>query len=374
MSQTVPQQPSRADAARSDAPSEQHPDQPLPDFHPHAPIEREIERSQRASAALAATRALARAAFTDSQLAADDAAADADIDTSGWARTEYAALDHAVAAPDPHDEPPGALTPARNRAGASFNPGIASPHERLFAGASIARSPIRTRGGAQACFHQESRQSPRGDRVAQAAARIEHSLAAGAANYDKPAEMPMLAAPVAAPAGRPRAPAPVRARTAEPLRFALAAGLGAAIVLLGGGMAWKAGWLSRTSPTNASLVTPQVAAQAEAARVLAAGTQEIVVAPPAAGVPAPHTNAEVDAALAAAARAAATPEPAAVAPLAAPATGGRALAPGPVPVTGAAHAPAHGKDGVAAAVAHAQARADSFLATAPAPAESKPAQ
>ena len=107
MSNTVPKQPSPGEAARSDAPSAHPTARPVPDFEPHSPIEREIERSERASAALAATRALARAAFTDSQLAADDAAADGDVDASGWARTEYAALGHSVAARPQGDVPAG---------------------------------------------------------------------------------------------------------------------------------------------------------------------------------------------------------------------------------------------------------------------------
>ena len=77
MSNSVPQQQFRADAARSDAASARRADTPLPDFQASSPIELEIARSERASAALAATRALARAAFTDSQLAAEEAAIDA---------------------------------------------------------------------------------------------------------------------------------------------------------------------------------------------------------------------------------------------------------------------------------------------------------
>ena len=94
MSPPVPRQQPHPGAARSELSSEL-PDDALPsDFpphdprSPHSPIEREIERSERASAALAATRALARAAFTDSQLAAEDAAAEHDEDPSCWVRTE----------------------------------------------------------------------------------------------------------------------------------------------------------------------------------------------------------------------------------------------------------------------------------------------
>src|SRR5579862_7880508 len=131
MSHSVPQQQSGVDAARGDVPSAPSADRSLPDFPqhvsrpapgPHTPIEREIERSERASAALAATRALARASFTDSQLAAEGLDEDGDIDTSGWVRTEYAALDHSVRAPQddvPYDGAP------RNLVGGAFHPGMA---------------------------------------------------------------------------------------------------------------------------------------------------------------------------------------------------------------------------------------------------------
>ena len=361
MSNTVPKQPSPGEAARSDAPAAQPTVRPLPDFEPHSPIEREIERSERASAALAATRALARAAFTDSQLAADDAAADGDIDASGWVRTEYAALDHSVAPRDAQDDrvsaTQGGTASGRNLVGGTFNPGIASQHGRTFPGASIANSQFKTRTGAHARFLQESRHAPRGDRVA------------GAAHSGKPAVIPMPATPTAAPVARRPAPAPVRAPAGESFKFALAAGLGAVVVLMGGGVAWKAGWLSHPSPTNAALITAQVAAQAEAARVLAASQQEIAVAPPAAGTAPVRTNEEVDAALAAAARAAAVP----VASVHA-AWPSRAARPLPMvsrPVAAvvtpasasAAHAPVHGDDNVTAAIVNAQARADKFLAT-----------
>ena len=372
MSHPVPQQQSLADAARSEAASKPPVDRPLPEFlphvpppGPHSPIEREIERSERASAALAATRALARASFTDSQLAADDAAGDDDIDTTGWIRTEYAALDHTVRVPLDEATPPA----PRNLVGGSFNPGIASMHGRAFPGASPAHAAIKTRTGAHARFHHEARQTPRGEGSAHAAA--------GPATYDKPAVVPMLAPASAKAPTRVRARAPAPA--GEPVKFLLAAGLGAVVVLIGGGVAWKAGWLSHNSATNASLITPQVAAQAEAARVLSAPSQEIAIAP-AAGAAPQRSNEEVDAALAAAARAAAVPVasvhaagPARVARPVAPV----AAAPAPVPPvasTTAPHAPAKGKESVADAIAHAQARADSFLATAPAAPEVKPQQ
>ena len=377
MSHPDPQQQSVADAARGDsAPTPA--DRPLPAFpqhgeSPHSPIEREIERSERASAALAATRALARASFTDSQLAADDAAAtgDDDIDTSGWIRTEYAALDHTVRSAE--DEAQAAAP--RNLVGGSFNPGIASQQGRAFPGASPAHAAIKTRTGAHARFLHEARQTPRPERPAGAAAPGEPARAAGQASYDKPAVMPMLA-PAMAPMPA-RASAPLRARrqaaSGETLKFVLAAGLGAVVVLIGGGVAWKAGLLTRNSATNAALITPQVAAQAEAARVLSA-PQEIAVAPAAGPAPV-RSNEEVDAALAAAARAAAVPvasvhaagpsravrpTPPAVAPVAvAPA---RVAAPAVAP-TVPPRAAAKARESVADSIARAQARADSFLAT-----------
>jgi hypothetical protein len=407
MSHSVPQQQSALDAARSDVASTPPADRPLPDFPQHAahsPIEREIERSERACAALAATRALARAAFTDSQLAADD---EGDIDTSGWIRTEYAALDQSVRAPQ-EDVPHGGKP--RNLVGGSFDPGIASQQGRTFLGTSLSQAPIKTRSGAQARFMHEARQTPRAERIPPGTTRTDLSLSAGTAHYDKPAVMPMLATPTAAPGLRPvpaNVPTPLRARLhkppSEPFKFALAAGLGAVVMLMGGGVAWKAGWLSHPAPSNASLVTAQVAAQAEAARVLSSTQQEIPVVP-AAGRSSSRTDAEVDAALAAAARAAAVPVasvhaagPARVAPpadrpvvvpaaalVAAPAAPFVTTAttlPSAAPASVQKSAPAQqGKDSVAAAIASAQARADSFLASgsgvsaaAPAP-ESKPTQ
>jgi hypothetical protein len=370
MSNSVPQQQFRADAARSDAASAPHADTPLPDFQASSPIELEIARSERASAALAAPRALARAAFTDSQLAAEEAAidAEADIDTSGWVRTEYAALDHAVGARAPQDDPASAarrvVASGRNLVAGSFNPGITSQHSRAFPGASIANSPIRTHTGNHARFLQESRLTPRASSVASPAAKIEQSPAAGAAHYDKPAVIPMLATPIAAPAAQRPTPAPLRAPAGGSFKFALAAGFGAAIVLMGGGVAWKAGWLSHASPTNASLITARVAAQAEAARLLAAPPQEIAIAPPAAGVATTRSNEEVDAALAAAARAAAVPVASVHA--AGPSRVARPLAPVVAPggaSTAPARPPVRSKDSVAAAIASAQARADNFLSS-----------
>ena len=381
MSHSVPRQQSTADAARSASPSTPPADRPLPDFQPHtpspySPIDREIERSERASAALAATRALTRASFTDSELAAENAPGSADddhdIDTTGWIRTEYAGLDQAARPPQADEMP-------RNLIGGTFNPGIASLHGRAFPSASIAHTPIKTRSGAEARFLRESRQTPRPER---GVARSELSLSASTAHYDKPAVMPMLA-PATAPAdarlpAHAAARAPTRVRGVEPARFLLAAGLGAAVVLMAGGVAWKAGMLSHDTPGNAALVIPAVATQAEAARVQAAAQQEIPIAP-AAGVPARRTDAETDAALAAAARAAAVP--AASVRAAGPSRVSRSLPPvaplaaAPVDAsTQAQHAPAR-KANVAEAIANAQARADRFLSsdTAPAATEAKPA-
>ena len=397
MSHPDPQQPSVTDAARGDAASAPA-DRPLPGFpqhglSPHSPIEREIERSERASAALAATRALARASFTDSQLAADDAAAaasDDDIDTSGWIRTEYAALDHTVRSAE--DEAQAAAP--RNLVGGTFNPGIASQHGRAFPGASVGTAAIKTRTGAQARFLQEARQAPRGERAPGAAAPGEPARAAGAAGYDKPAVMPMLAPAMAPVRARAATPAHAHARrqaaSGEAFKFVLAAGLGAVVVLISGGVAWKAGLLTRNSATNAAVITPQVAAQAEAARVLSATAQEIPITPAAGPVPAAdpapvRSNEEVDAALAAAARAAAVPVasvhaagPARAVHPATPAVAPVALAPAPVPApavapTATPRAAPKPKESVADSIARAQARADSFLATgaaAPAPAAS----
>ena len=148
MTQPVSRPPSPADAARSDA----APSAEFPAREPrstHSPIDREIERSERASAALAATRALARAAFTDSQLAAEDAsAADADAredatDTE-WVRTEYVALEQTL----PPDDEARRDSPPRQPVGGSFNPGIASQRGRTYPGASMADASLKTRYGA----------------------------------------------------------------------------------------------------------------------------------------------------------------------------------------------------------------------------------
>lgn len=195
--------------------------------------------------------------------------------------------------------------------------------------------------------------------------------------YDKPAVMPMLA-PAAAKAATGAA-APVVASSRKPapagesVKFMLAAGVGAVVVLMFGGVAWKAGWLSRNDASNAALVTSQVATQAEAARVQSAPPQEIVIAPAAGGTPT-RSSEEVDAALAAAARAAAVPVasvhaagPSRVArPLASvaePVAAAPTPAPMAAPAPAAPHqAPVKSKESVADAIARAQARADSFLA------------
>jgi len=368
MSHPVPRQQSSPDAARSDCAPAPQADRSLPDFQPPAPspyssIEREIERSQRASAALAATRALARASFTDSQLAAEDADAQ---EADGWIRTEYAALDASAHVPQDDAAP-------RHLVGGSFDPGIASPQGRAFpSAASIAQAPIRTRSGAQARFLHEARHAPRPARGVGAAVRSELSL--GAPHPGKPAvptppaTAPAAAQPRAPAAAQPRArgAAPPRERARGSARFLFAAGLGAAAVLIGGGLAWKSGLMSRNNPGNAALITPAVAAQAEAARVLSASPQEIPITP-AAGVPAQRSSAEIDAALAAAERAAAVPAasvraagPARVAPeapaITPPVTAQAA------PAMSAQRAPVRQAD-VAEAIANAQARADRFLSS-----------
>jgi len=316
MSPSRPRQPSAQDAARTESrPAPANP-RPLPDFQPHnpspyTPIDREIERSERASAALAATRALARASFTDSQLAAEQAAghdfSGNDDVASSWARTEYVEFD-----PTPQGDA-GEEPAPRHLVGGSFNPGIASQQGRLFPGGSIAQAPIRTRTGAMARFAQESRHAPRGESGAAARPAPEPTRR----NYEKPAVMPMLA-----PARPPLASRSHRGRRSSDEgsgRFLLAAVFGAAVMLAGGSVAWKAGLLARSGELAA--VTPRVAAQAEAARLLAQAHDEIPIEP-AAGPAPQRSDAEVDAALAAAARAAAVPTEAVRAaspPLAAPA-------------------------------------------------------
>jgi len=228
MSQPVSRPPSSPEAARSDVPPALSADRPagFPEHEPgppqapsHSEIEREIERSERALAALAATRALARAAFTDSQLAAEDAKAaepvadtgDTDDTDDGWVRTEYVAFEHTF--------PPADDTPPRNLVGGSFDPGIASQQGRTFPGASMADASLKTRTGAQARFLHEARHAPRSE-----------PSTPGGAQPDKPAGHPArrASAPLQA---RSRASAPVRAPAREGLRFALAAGLGAVLVL-----------------------------------------------------------------------------------------------------------------------------------------------
>ena len=378
MTQPVSRPPSAADAEHS-------PVEPITEFVAHdplaqqplhSPIDREIERSERASAALAATRALARAAFTDSQLAADDAAAAAGQDAaedavdSEWVRTEYVALEQTL----PPDDAARRHAPPRHLVGGSFNPGISSQQGRTFPGASMADASLKTRTGAQAQFHHEARHAPRHE-----------PSSAPTGHPGRPVVTPSQAA---APS---RGHAPARAPARNGLRLLLAAGAGAVVVLAGGGLAWRSGWLSHgTAPTTAAAMTAPAApvtpaepaaatAQAEATRLLSpTAPQEIPVAPAAGPVPAPG-GADVDAALAAAARAAAVPAdsvraagPAAVArpqPLTAPLTAPAAAS---TPTVAA-----HGKPSVAEAIANAQAKADRFLSTgnaaAPAAAEGKQA-
>ena len=314
---------------RSDPPPARLEDRPLPEFlphvpppGPHAPIEREIERSERASAALAATRALARAAFTDSQLAAEDAAADAEFDNSGWVRTEYAAFDHQVIRPEDGSTP---VDPPRNLVGGSFNPGIAAPLGRPFVATSIADTPIKTRTGAQARFHQESR---RAERAAPAPAKVDPAPVS--ANIRDAAQTPRAAD--------------------ESFRISLGASAGVVGLLIGVGVVLKAGLLSNAAPAAASAPAAVPAAPIPAATAVPAPLQEPASAPTA-GVESMRSPAEVNAALAAAARAAAVP-------MASVHAAGPSRVARPLP----ASLP-RAKDGVASAIAQAQARADRFLAT-----------
>jgi len=378
MTQPVSRPPSAPEAAPG-------PEEPITEFVAHDPvipsppqssIEREIARSERASAALAATRALARAAFTDSQLAADDAAAAAadaaeDAIDSEWVRTEYVALEQTL---PPDDDARRDAVP-RNLAGGSVNPGIAAPLGRAFPGASMADASPKTRTVAQAQFHHEARHAPKAE---PAPAPTGH-----------PARPVVTPSQAAAPS---RAKAPARAPARGGLRFLLAAGLGGVVVLAGGGLAWRAGLLSHAAaPATADATTPApaasplatpaaVAAQAEAERVLSPAAPQEIPVTPAAGPTPPRGEAETDAALAAAARAAAVP--AASVRAVDPASMRRPQAPASVaPAAASTPAPAvRGKASVAAAIADAQARADRFLSSnpggksAPAAPEGKPAQ
>ncbi|MFL6628478.1 MAG: hypothetical protein ACJ8G1_18705, partial [Vitreoscilla sp.] len=243
---------------------------------PHSSIDQEIARSERASAALAATRALARAAFTDSQLAADDAAAATDededaaqdaIDTE-WVRTEYVAFEHTL----PPDDEARRDGPPRHRVGGGFNPGIASPQGRTYPGASMADASLKTRTGAQAQFHHEARHAPRAE-----------ALPAATGHPGRPVVTPSQAAAPSRSHTAPRTP------PRDGLRFLLAAGLGGVVVLAGGSLAWRAGLFSHaaapvtaTAPAAAATTpTPAaVAAQAEATRILSpTAPQEIAVTP-----------------------------------------------------------------------------------------------
>ena len=276
---------------------------------------------------------------------------------------------------DTQDTPP--QPPARNLVGGSFNPGIATQQGRTYPGVSISHTPITTRGGAQATFRQESRKVPRGERAPDHSPH-DPSSTAGAMHDDKPAVTPMPAPAAASRGGRTNAPRAAHARgrasAVNPMTLLLAAGFGAAIALVGGGIAWKAGLLGRHATVEAAAApTPQAAAQAEAARVLSPAQPEIAIAP-AAGVNPPRSDAEVNAALAAAARAAAVPAdsvraagPARVAePVVAPGPRSAPAAPS------AARAQALGKDGVADAIAKSQARADKFLESGSAPVQPSP--
>jgi hypothetical protein len=380
-----------------------------PSAQPLSPIDREIARSQRASAALAASAAVARAAFTDSQLEAEAAAAragEADIDTAAWVRTEYAALDPSGTARGAADD--GVAHRSRpsthNPVAGTFDPGLVAINSRTFAASAGARmgSPIRTRSGAQARFRQEARQAPREphpEPLAGQAARLEQELAAAHSRYDKAEVMPLLATPAAAP--HPAAALPP-GRGSGTAKLLLAGCLGGVAALMAGGAAWKQGLLNPGgSLGDHSIVTASVARQVEATRLLEVAARDLQTAPPAAGLlpaaapAAPATSkasaADVEAILAAAARVAAvsraqvpapapahetlvaqaswppqrvaavTPPPAVPKPVVA------AVRPVTVPVAPAsaiaARDDARSRDAVAQAIASAQARADRFLAS-----------
>jgi hypothetical protein len=390
MNKSVPQERTRPEAVGDEGlPSRDLP-RPLPDFEPVSPIDREIARSERASAALAAVAAVARASFTDSQLEAEAAAAEAGevgTDTGAWVRTEYASFDHSKTVRNHLDElglaGSGHRAPGSSSANpvvGTFDPGLAALNAHAFPGSSITGGRP---GMPQALFRKESRRTPRAEAAASGAARVEDHLAAGAVRYGKPEVMPMLATPTAAP--RRSAAVKPAARASDPAKLMLAACMGAVVVLMAGGAAWKSGLLSTGgSPADRAIVTANVARQAEAARALGTAVQQMQTAPPAGGFAAAPaattaaangatTGADLDAILAAAARVApvgvarvpVAVVPAATAPVPAPRQAQRTatLAAPVVTMDATPHAAPHGKDAVALAVANAQARADRFLAS-----------
>jgi cytoskeletal protein RodZ len=246
----------------------------------------------------------------------------------------------------------------------------------------MADVPSKTRTGAQVHLRPELRQAPRGARPGDAAAP--RGSTHRAEPDGKPGMAPMRAAASAAPS---RAAAPARVPARSGLKYLLAAGLGAVVVLAGGGLAWKArqaspavaaGTVPRTVPAPPVATTvPAPAhdqAQADSARAPTPAQPEIPVAPAAAAAPT-GPDAPIDAAPAADARMAPLPSDAASAAEPSPVAHPQPAAAG---LSAQAAAP-HRKVDVAAAIANAQAKAERFLssrsvdASAPAGGEGKQA-
>ena len=364
----------------------------LPAFERASPIEREIARSERASAALAAVAALARASTSDQS--ADDPLRDPDEACDAWARTEYLPLDGAItgAVPAPAvTDSRGTRIDERRKATRPLKAGDGVP-DASDARAAAARGPassVLARGGGRGA-------APSADDGA-ASSGVDSAAGVPTRPVDFSATRVQAQDRATAARGvRPRG----RAESADSGRLLLAGMFGAALMLVGG-VAWKyvtrplpvvsasalhalgAPAPSVAAPTTAAApvaaapvqapapasapalaaATPPAtagpgngaAADAELARSLASARAEIVVPPTAAGAQAqaaqgaqPDVVAE---ALARAARVVAQSRTHLAAANAAPAHKAAAAA-----------ATGHKKDPVAAAVAHAQARSDGFLA------------
>jgi hypothetical protein len=345
----------------------------LPDVEAVSPIEQAIARSEHASAALAAVAALARAsAFSDSQLPfvhPGDPAAETEGDPEDWACTEYASLDQAAAAPGDAfgDAGAGPLQTtgereavqakyARDGLLGAFEPVVPLQAVRAVPGSSIShpravKAVVRTRGGTESRFLEDSALTAAADRARTAAAKVERDLAACAVREQR-----------SGPTISPRRTSPsVPVSSGDTGRLLLAAMAGALVVALAGVGAWKSGRLAPAArPAAVAVASPVVVAEAQVVRTeSASASQEIVMAPPAAGIPAPKPQADVvAAALAAVARGA----PAAkIEPAVRAVDRPRKVAVAASAPVGARIAGSPESDGVAAAVADAQARADRFL-------------
>jgi len=382
MSHPTPNDPPRQDAALGDHAGKLR---DLPPFQPVSQIEREIARSERASAALAAVAALARASSGPDAEAAETIAVD--LGSDAWSRTEYAPFDTLPAAErGPAGAPAGACAGAPDAPGLRVvdrrkKPRPPKPGDSLlgaFDAAPVAPMPA---------FPAPPVASARPARASAAASRPADDSGFGpSSGYSLPHADSRLGA---ASQLEPAAPLSAsRARSGDTSRLLMAGMAGAAAVLVAGA-AWKygadpGGFLpapSRAVPVErvAVPVAPPVAPVAEPAvpganpaaladadaqtrRALAQSRGEIPLAAPAAGIDpaAAARNDAVAEALAAAARVlavsrthlAALPAepvhtPAPVAAVAMPARGARAVP--------------EQKVNVAAAVAQAQARADRFL-------------